>query len=122
MIEKIPRAELKIMMLFWESEKVLTSRDIVNIMSEEWKQTTTLTLLSRLSKRGFLEPTKKSTHTTYKILVDKKSYLEFETSDFVKNVHNDSVVSLVDSVNKEKIGKNELASLRAFIKKLRNNR
>ncbi|HDO9660887.1 TPA: BlaI/MecI/CopY family transcriptional regulator [Clostridioides difficile] len=119
MLEKIPRAEFKVMMLFWESEKVLTSRDIVNIMSEEWKQTTTLTLLSRLSKRGFLDPTKKPTYTTYKILIDKKSYLEFETSDFVKNIHNDSVVSLVDSVNKEKIGKNELASLRAFIKKIK---
>ncbi|ENZ9525323.1 BlaI/MecI/CopY family transcriptional regulator [Clostridioides difficile] len=119
MIEKIPRAELKVMMLFWDTDKVLTSRDIVNIMSEEWKQTTTLTLLSRLSKRGFLEPTKKPTYTTYKILIDKKSYLEFATSDFVKNVHNDSIVSLVDSVNKEKIGKDELASLRAFIKKLK---
>ncbi|MFN1808982.1 hypothetical protein ACK2IE_22220 [Clostridioides difficile] len=55
-------------------------------------------------------------------MIDKKSYLEFATSDFVKNVHNDSIVSLVDSVNKEKIGKDELASLRAFIKNLRNNR
>ncbi|MBH8058581.1 BlaI/MecI/CopY family transcriptional regulator, partial [Clostridioides difficile] len=55
MIEKIPRAELKVMMLFWDTDKVLTSRYIVNIMIEEWNQTTTLTLLSRLSKRGLLE-------------------------------------------------------------------
>ncbi|TOY46427.1 hypothetical protein DA420_19020 [Clostridioides difficile] len=53
MIEKIPRAELKVMMLFWDTDKVLTSRDIVNIMSEEWKQTTTLTLLLGFLKEGF---------------------------------------------------------------------
>lgn len=116
MLEKIPHSEFKIMQIFWESDKVLTSRDIVHIMSHEWKQTTTLTLLSRLVRRGFLSSEKKPTYTKYKVLVDKKIYLEFETSDFLKNVHDNSVASLVDSVKKEIIGKKELDFFKSFIK------
>lgn len=119
MFKKIPYSEFRIMQLFWDSSTVLTSKDIVSIMSEEWKQTTTLTLLSRLVKRGFLSAEKKPTYTRYKVLVDKKSYLEFETSDFIKTIHDDSIVSLIDSVKREKIGKKELDSLKAFLKKFK---
>ncbi|WP_235673976.1 hypothetical protein [Clostridioides difficile] len=62
MIEKIPRAELKVMMLFWDTDKVLTSRDIVNIMSEEWKQTTTLHYYLGFLKEGFRAYKKTYTH------------------------------------------------------------
>ncbi|MFN1809013.1 BlaI/MecI/CopY family transcriptional regulator [Clostridioides difficile] len=62
MIEKIPRAELKVMMLFWDTDKVLTSRDIVNIMSEEWKQTTTLTYYLGFLKEVFRAYKKTYTH------------------------------------------------------------
>ncbi|HFL3608708.1 TPA: BlaI/MecI/CopY family transcriptional regulator [Clostridioides difficile] len=81
MLKKIPPSELKIMKLFWQSDKILTSQDIVSIMSHEWKQTTTLTLLSRLVKRNFLSAEK---HTAYTVLVDKESYLQYETFVFSK--------------------------------------
>ncbi|MFN1915700.1 hypothetical protein ACK2IE_22390 [Clostridioides difficile] len=53
MIEKYHVLNLKLMMLFWDTDKVLTSRDIVNIMSEEWNQTTTLHYYLGFLKEGF---------------------------------------------------------------------
>ncbi|HHQ8648555.1 TPA: BlaI/MecI/CopY family transcriptional regulator [Clostridioides difficile] len=122
MLKKIPPSELKIMKLFWQSDKVLTSQDIVSIMSHEWKQTTTLTLLSRLVKRNFLSAEKHTAYTTYTVLVDKESYLQYETFDFFKNIHNESVKSLLQSMSKKEFSKEEIKTFKNFIKNMQNKK
>ncbi|HBL6550457.1 TPA: BlaI/MecI/CopY family transcriptional regulator [Clostridioides difficile] len=122
MFKKIPPSELKIMKLFWQSDKVLTSQDIVSIMSHEWKQTTTLTLLSRLVKRNFLSAEKHTSYTTYTVLVDEESYLQYETFDFLKNIHNESVTSLLQSMSKKEFSKEEIKTFKNFIKDIQNKK
>ncbi|MCQ4379950.1 BlaI/MecI/CopY family transcriptional regulator, partial [Clostridioides difficile] len=60
MIRKIPQAELKVMKFIWKVDVTVTSKDVIEAMEQKygWKQTTTLTLLSRLVKRGFLDAQK----------------------------------------------------------------
>lgn len=49
-ITKIPPAELKVMKFIWSSDFTVASKDVIEAMEKlyNWKQTTTLTLLSRL--------------------------------------------------------------------------
>ncbi|HBF3067932.1 TPA: BlaI/MecI/CopY family transcriptional regulator, partial [Clostridioides difficile] len=49
MIRKIPQAELKVMKFIWKVDATVTSKDVIEVMEQKygWKQTTTLTLLSR---------------------------------------------------------------------------
>ncbi|WP_317910985.1 BlaI/MecI/CopY family transcriptional regulator, partial [Clostridioides difficile] len=51
-ISKIPQAELKVMKFIWEKNDTVTSKETIEAMEQKygWKQTTTLTLLSRLVK------------------------------------------------------------------------
>ncbi|EQK11684.1 penicillinase repressor family protein [Clostridioides difficile P69] len=52
-ISKLPEAELKVMRYIWESDKILTSREITKAMEQkyEWKDTTIFTVLKRLLKK-----------------------------------------------------------------------
>ncbi|WP_334300400.1 BlaI/MecI/CopY family transcriptional regulator, partial [Clostridioides difficile] len=69
MIRKIPQAELKVMKFIWKVDVTVTSKDVIEAMEQKygWKQTTTLTLLSRLVKRGFLDAQKIDRYTHYTI-------------------------------------------------------
>lgn len=97
---KIAPAELKVMKFIWDSNTQIASINATNAMYEKygWKQTTTLTLLSRLIKKGFLSSEKIERYTYYKPTVIKSEYAKFETKEFIDNIHNGSLESLLDSL------------------------
>ncbi|MDX5665805.1 BlaI/MecI/CopY family transcriptional regulator, partial [Clostridioides difficile] len=66
-ITKIPPAELKVMKFIWSSDFTVASKDVIEAMEKlyNWKQTTTLTLLSRLVNKQFLSARKIDRHTHY---------------------------------------------------------
>ncbi len=82
-ISKIPQAELKVMKFIWEKNDTVTSKETIEAMERKygWKQTTTLTLLSRLVKNIF-KCRKIDRYTHYTIVVGHKEYLSVETKDF----------------------------------------
>lgn len=102
-ISKLPEAELKVMRYIWEVNKVLISRDLVNIMEEKygWNESTTFTVLKRLERREFLNTQKIGKLTHYNILVKEKKYLRFETKEFLKNIHKNSISSLMSALHGE---------------------
>ncbi|HBG3940890.1 TPA: BlaI/MecI/CopY family transcriptional regulator, partial [Clostridioides difficile] len=117
MIRKIPQAELKVMKFIWKVDTTVTSKDVIEAMEQKygWKQTTTLTLLSRLVKRGFLDAQKIDRYTHYTIIVKHKDYLSFETKDFLSNIHDDSLKSLISALHDdENIGKDKLDFLESY--------
>ncbi|KPI46812.1 BlaI/MecI/CopY family transcriptional regulator [Clostridioides difficile] len=102
-ISKLPEAELKVMRYIWEANKVLTSRELVDAMEEkyDWKDTTTFTVLKRLQRREFLETEKIDKRTHYNVLVKEKQYQRFETREFIKNIHKNSVKSLISALHRD---------------------
>ena len=122
MIRKIPQAELKVMKFIWKVDVTVTSKDVIEAMEQKygWKQTTTLTLLSRLVKRGFLDAQKIDRYTHYTIRVKNKDYLSFETKDFLSNIHDDSLRSLISALHDdENIGKDKLDFLESYFDNLK---
>ncbi|UUV16782.1 BlaI/MecI/CopY family transcriptional regulator [Clostridioides difficile] len=104
-IQKIPQAELKVMKFIWKKNNEVTSKEVIEAMENKygWKQTTTLTLLSRLVKRKFLSAQKIDRYTHYKIIVENREYLNFETKNFVSNIHDNSLESLLTSLYEDDI-------------------
>ncbi|MDB0438855.1 BlaI/MecI/CopY family transcriptional regulator [Clostridioides difficile] len=100
-IKKLPQSELKIMKFIWKVDSKVTSKDIILAMEQkyQWKQTTTLTILSRLVVKGFLNSKKVNKHTQYEILINKKDYLNVETREFFSNIHDSSIKSLLLSLH-----------------------
>ncbi|HBF1646908.1 TPA: BlaI/MecI/CopY family transcriptional regulator [Clostridioides difficile] len=124
-ISKLPEAEFKVMRYIWESDKVLTSREIVEAMKQkyEWKDTTTFTVLKRLQRREFLETEKIDKRTHYNVLVKEKQYQRFETIEFIKNIHKNSIKSLISALHKddENVDEKKLDELEEYFNNLEEN-
>lgn len=73
-IIKIPQSELKIMKFIWDTDYEISSKNITSAMENEydWNASTTLSLLSKLVNRGFLEAKKIKRLTYYNILIKKR--------------------------------------------------
>jgi predicted transcriptional regulator len=52
----------------------------------------------RLVERGFLRSEKHGKERTYFSLVNKEDYLKFETGNFMKQFHNNSLFNLVSAL------------------------
>ncbi|HBF7897828.1 BlaI/MecI/CopY family transcriptional regulator [Clostridioides difficile] len=124
-ISKLPEAELKVMRYIWESDRILTSREITEAMERkyEWKDTTTFTVLKRLQRREFLETEKIDKRTHYNVLVKEKQYQRFETIEFIKNIHKNSIKSLISALHKddENVDEKKLDELEEYFNNLEEN-
>ncbi|EIS9207390.1 BlaI/MecI/CopY family transcriptional regulator [Clostridioides difficile] len=121
-IRKIPQAELEVMKFIWRVDVTVTSKDVIEAMEQKygWKQTTTLTLLSRLVKRGFLDAQKIDRYTHYTIVVKHKDYLSFETKYFLNKIHHDSLKNLISALHDgENIDKDTLDFLESYFDNLK---
>ncbi|AXU72453.1 BlaI/MecI/CopY family transcriptional regulator [Clostridioides difficile] len=121
-IKKIPQAELEVMKFIWRVDVTVTSKDVIEAMEQKygWKQTTTLTLLSRLVKRGFLDAQKIDRYTHYTIVVKHKDYLSFETKYFLNKIHHDSLKNLISALHDgENIDKDTLDFLESYFDNLK---
>ena len=116
---KIPQSELEVMKVIWSSSEELSSREIIDILSEKtgWKRTTTLTLLSKLVQKGFLNCEKKKLRSYYTALISREEYMEVETEYFFNNVHDGSLKSLITALHdNNEITAEDLDDLEAWIK------
>ena len=117
-IKRLPDAELKIMMIIWETESRVTSSYIMEKLKgeETWGQTTVLNFLSRLVDRGFLKREKEGKSNLYTPLIEEEIYLESESKSFLERLHGNSIKSLVSALYKGKaLTKGDLKELQAFI-------
>ncbi|EII6835829.1 BlaI/MecI/CopY family transcriptional regulator [Clostridioides difficile] len=121
-IRKIPQAELEVMKFIWRVDVTVTSKDVIEAMEQKygWKQTTTLTLLSRLVKRGFLDAQKIDRYTHYTIVVKHKDYLSLETKYLLSKIHDDSLKNLISALHDdENIDKDTLDFLESYFDNLK---
>ncbi|HZK37269.1 MAG TPA: BlaI/MecI/CopY family transcriptional regulator [Clostridia bacterium] len=99
-MEILPNAEFEIMKVVWANEPPITTNIIMEQLGKKkkWKPQTIITLLSRLTKRGFIKTEKDGKILKYFPLVPKEKYIKFETDDFMKRFHENSFVSLINTL------------------------
>jgi predicted transcriptional regulator len=118
-IIKIPESELEIMKAIWSTQTPVSSKEIVKIMEDKkgWKITTILTLLSRLTKKKFIDGKKEKRITYYTPIVTEGEYLGFETKDFFQKVHGNSLKSFITTLHdNDDISDDDLEELDKWIK------
>ena len=103
-LKKLPDAEFEIMKVVWANEPPITTNIVMRQLGDEreWKAQTTISLMLRLVERGFLRTEKKGKERTYFPLVNKEDYLKFETGNFIKQFHNNSFLSLINTMYEDK--------------------
>ena len=103
-LKKLPDAEFDIMKVVWANEPPVTTSIIMERLGDEkeWKIQTVVTLMLRLVERGFLRSEKNGKERTYYPLIKQEDYLKFETGNFIKQYHENSFISFVNTLNEDK--------------------
>jgi len=99
-MKKLPDAEFDIMKVVWANEPPITTSEIMKQLGneKEWKIQTVVSLMLRLTERGFLRSEKHGKERTYFSTVSKEDYLKFETGNFIKQFHDNSFLKLVNTL------------------------
>lgn len=99
-MKKLPDTEFEIMKVVWANKPPITTNMIMEQLGNErkWKAPTVISLMMRMVKRGFLRTEKKGKERIYFPLVTKKDYLRFETGNFMKQYHENSFLSFVNTL------------------------
>ena len=117
-ISELPSSELQVMQYIWSQNVKVSSKEIVEYMFEinNWKQTTTLTILSRLRKKEFLSVEKIGKYSYYKPLIEEKIYTNYETEKFIDKFYQGSLKKLLESLkNNNKINDSELEDIKQLL-------
>lgn len=119
-MKRLPNAEFEVMKAVWN----LTSPFSVNMVIEQlngekdWKIQTVISLMLRLVKREFLRTEKNGNERVYFTLVNKDEYLKSETNAFVKQYHDDSVLSIFNTLyDAHKLSENDIGEFMELIRK-----
>lgn len=117
-IKRLPDGEFTILKVIWQLPNPTTSAQIMEKLGEDnhWKPQTLLTVLARLTEKGFLESVRKGRERQYTAIILEDEYLEVETSDFLKRYSGHSMGGLVKTLfSSNSLSDNELDELRSLL-------
>ncbi len=117
-IKRLPDGEFTILKIIWQLPNPTTSAQIMEKLGEDnhWKPQTLLTVLARLTEKGFLESVRKGRERQYTAIISEDEYLEVETSDFLKRYSGHSMSGLVKTLfSSNSLSDNELDELRSLL-------
>ncbi|MCI8601197.1 MAG: BlaI/MecI/CopY family transcriptional regulator [Oscillospiraceae bacterium] len=117
MAQKISDAELEVMEAVWQLPDPCTSAQLQTALSKKnWKQTTLLTFLTRLTEKGLLTTKKQGKQNLYSPALSREGYLARETRSFLAGLHGGSLRSFIAALNAgEKLQEEELDELRSWL-------
>lgn len=99
-LQRISDAEKEIMEFIWAAGRPVTTREIIANLprNKQWKQSTVITFLSRLMEKGILKATRISKANYYEPCITEQEYRNFETKQFIADVHKGSVFGFISAL------------------------
>ncbi len=121
-LKRLPDTEFEIMKVVWANEPPVTTSVVMEQLGSArgWKTPTVISLMLRLVKKGFLRTEKNSKERTFFPTVAKEDYLKFETGNFLKLYHENSFLSLVNTLyGGKRLSAEDIDELKEWIEKRR---
>ena len=84
--KRLPDAELEVMQTIWTLTPPVTAAEVQQHASSDWKMTSVLTFLSRLTDKGFLSCTKEGRQNLYTPLISEEDYRQRESVGFIRRL------------------------------------
>ena len=112
---KVFESEYKLCLILWENEPI-KSGDLVKLCREKlgWKNTTTYTVIKRLSERGVV----KNENTIVSSLVSKEEIQEAEIVDMVEKTFEGSLPAFIAAFGRhERLTEEEIENIKRMIEK-----
>ena len=117
-MKRLPDAELAVMQALWQRGGEATSAEVQAVLREtyDWKQTSVLTFLARLTEKGFVACRKEGKVNHYTACISEAAYQKNESVHFVQRLFAGSVRDLVASLAEAgSMTEADLAQLQAFL-------
>ena len=116
-IKKLPDGELEVMQLLWEMETPAPRAAVEAEMQKlrPMAQTTLLTLLTRLSEKGFVRIEKQGRSSVYTPLVSREDYQARQSKRFFDQLFGGSVSAFASALTSSGISKEDLEELRRLL-------
>ena len=116
-IRRLPDGELEVMQALWACQPPVPRAEIEKILyqTHPMAMTTLLTLLTRLSEKGFLSIEKQGRKSVYTPLISKQDYLAAQSRSFLEKLCGGSLSTFASALCDSGLSKEELAELRALL-------
>lgn len=119
LIRRLPDTELEVMQAIWACTVPVSRTDIDAILKDTHPMalTTLLTLLTRLSDKGFIKIEKVGRSSKYYPLVSQQEYLAEQSNRFLNKLCGGSLSVFVSALCDSGLTKEEIAELRSLLEK-----
>ena len=99
-ITRLADGEFTILKAIWQLPQPTTSAQIIEYLGEDnhWKPQTLLTVLARLTEKGYLNSERVGRERHYTALVSEADYLEVEASDFLNRYKGHSLSGFINNL------------------------
>jgi predicted transcriptional regulator len=100
----LPDTQYEIMKVIWSQPTPISSAQVGAFLKphKNWKPQTVLTLLKRLTDRGFLSSERRGKDRVYTPLVTQEEYLRQATGTLVNKLHENSISGLMSALFADK--------------------
>jgi predicted transcriptional regulator len=108
------------MEFIWAAGRPVTTSEIIKHLPAEksWKQNTVVTFLARLIEKAVIKATRIGKANHYEPCVTEQEYRNFETKQFIKDVHKGSVYGFITALcDNGDLTKEDIESLMKRLKK-----
>lgn len=114
---RLPDGELEVMQVLWSLEAPVPRGDLEEAMAKvrPLAQTTLLTLLTRLSEKGFVRIEKQGRSSVYTPLVSREDYQAKQSRRFVDQMFGGSMSAFASALTASGIPKEDLEELRRLL-------
>lgn len=120
--KKLPDAELEIMKIIWHEKEPVSTGEIKALTDNVWTQQTIQSLVNRLISKKFLEKHKRGREYIYTPLIAEKDYIDYESAEFLKKMHGNSVTNLMRALlDTRKISDNDIQELEEMFRQKGNS-
>ena len=118
-IKRLPDSELEVMQAVWTLSPPVSSADIREHLAASYHiaQTTLLTLLTRLTDKGFLKSELDGQRKLFFPLVSQQEYLAAQSNRFVKKLCGGNISTFAAALCDSGLTKEEIAELRSLLER-----
>lgn len=118
-IERLPEAELEVMLTLWHSDAPMTVGEITKALAEThtWKTATVHVLLDRLGERGFVSCDKSNFKHLFAPIITEAEYRRGEERTMMKRFFGGSAKNMIASLlNADGLTYDDLEELAVLLK------
>ena len=117
-IRRLPDTELEVMQALWASDTPVPRVQLEERLAQTHPMATTtlLTLLSRLSEKGFVRVDKEGRKSLYAPRVTREDYLAAQSRSFIQKLCGGSLSTFASALCDSGLSKEELEELRELLK------